>query len=200
MCGCLLAAPSAAAQELLDRVVARVGSVTIMQSDVNAAVGLGLVTVPPDDRSGDAAVQQLIDRELALAEVNRFVPPEPATDSVDAEVARLRARAGTGLELLMRQTGLDDARLRELARDTLRIQAYLAQRFGNTVQVSDNDVVEFYRANPDVFTRNGVLLPFDEVETLARERAAVARRATVVDQWMRDLRARGSVTRPPVRP
>ena len=58
----------------------------ITLSDVNAAHDLGLVT-PRDsgDRVRDV-LSQLIDRELQLAEVDRYAPPEPSAAEVEREV------------------------------------------------------------------------------------------------------------------
>jgi len=187
-------------QQLLERVVARVGEESILLTDVNAALGIGLVTARPGADPVASASEQLIERALALAEVARFTPPEPDTDAVEREVARLRANAGAGLQQLMRDTGLDDTRLREMARDNLRLEAYLAQRFGAAIQLTGDEVAAYYRSNPDEFRRNGVIIPFDEAEPLARQRATAARREEVVSQWLGDLVARGEVTRPRARP
>ena len=114
-----------AAQQLLDRVVARVGTSAITQTDVDAAVAFGVV-----DRAGDP-LKQLIDRRLMLAEVARFPPPEPTETALNERVASMKATAGAELAPVMKRTGVDEKRLAEFARETLRIQAYLAQRFGN---------------------------------------------------------------------
>ena len=200
LAACTVWAGAASAQELLDRVMARVGTTSIMLTDVTAALGLGLVEAAAGVEPQAAATLQLIDRELMLIEVARFRPAEPAADAVDKEAAVLRARAGAGLERLMQSTGLDEARIRDIARDNLRIQAYLTQRFGATVQVSDEDVLQYYRANEAEFTRNGMLIPFEEAEPLARQRASARRRSTVIAQWLDDLRGRGAVTLPQSRP
>jgi hypothetical protein len=127
------------AQALLDRVVARVNSEAITMSDARAAAGLGLVGTPPDDLVG--ATRALIQRRLMLNEVDRFSPPEPKPDDIDREVAVLETRPGPRpkLEALMAATGLNVARIRELARDSLRIQAYLTQRFGANPQQATID-------------------------------------------------------------
>jgi hypothetical protein len=130
-----------AAQQLLDRVVARVNNVPITLSDVNAALGLGIVEAPASGDPVAVARVQLIDRQLMLAEVARFTPPEPDARALDAEVAALRARAGERLPALMRDTGVDGQRLRDLARDTLRIRAYLDQRFGVSSDAARSDAV-----------------------------------------------------------
>lgn len=191
--GCLSPLP---AQQLLDKVVARVGNSAITFTDVNAAIALGIVAVPPAGDQQGVAIDRLIERQLVLAEVARFAPPEPDITAVDADVAAMKARAGARLADVMQSTGLDEARIRDLARDTLRIQAYLNQRFGLTVQVSDQEVTEYYRARPGEFTRNGAPIPFEEAEPVARQRAAAARRAATIAQWMGDLKQRAEVILP----
>ena len=182
------------AQVLLDRVVARVDGYAITLSDVRTAVGLGLVDVPPG-AGEEAAIEGVLDRRLELAEVARFAPPEPAPAAVEREAAVLRARAGSRLAALMVATGLDDGGLREIARDNLRVQAYLDQRFGTTVQLTEEEVLQYYRIHPEEFTRDGRLMPFAEAEAMARERAAMERRSAMLAQWHRDLRARADITR-----
>jgi len=184
------------AQQLLERVVARVGGYAITLTDVNAAVALGVVEVPLGPPQVAEATQQLIDRQLVLSEVARFAPPEPEVAAVDREVAAMKERVGARLDALMQSTGLDEARLRDIARDTLRIQAYLNQRFGTTVQVSDEEVALYYRNHASEFQRNGTLIPYEEAEPLARQRAAAARRGATIVQWMTDLRQRVEVVEP----
>jgi hypothetical protein len=187
-------------QQLIDRVVARVDNYAITLTDVNAALALGVVEAPPGENRQAAAIRRLIERQLVLAEVARFVPAEPAAAMVDAEVAAMHARAGDRLGAIMESTGMDEARIREMARDTLRIQAYLNQRFGTSVQVSDAEVTQYYRAHPEEFTRNGTLMPFDEAEPIARQRTAGERRASTIAQWLKDLVARSEIVERSVTP
>jgi hypothetical protein len=187
-------------QQLLDRIVARVNGDVITLTDLKAAVALGILEGPT---GGDEtlAIEPLIDRQLVLTEVARFAPPEPAPADVARETAALTARVGSRLAAVMESTGIDEARIRDIARDNLRIQAYLNQRFGTTVQLTEEEVAQYYRIHPDEFTRNGTLMPFTGAEPLARERAGAERRASTVAQWMRDLRSRAAVQiRQPVNP
>ena len=186
---CILNSPGPlAAQQLLDRVVARVNGNAITLSDVRAAVGLGVVA-----GDADASLRQMIDRQILLVEVQRFPPQEPSVAAVDAEAMTLTARAGDGLAALMLATGIDESRVRESARETLRIRAYLEQRFGTDVQVSEDEVDRYYREHPDEFLRGGLLIPFAEAEPIARQRAAALRRTALIDTWMMDLRSRADV-------
>ena len=183
----------ATAQQLLDRIVARVGATVITQTDVDAALALGIVEPRAGDDRMAAGTQQLIDRQLLLAEVGRFPPMEPSAADIDAVVARMRTRAGADFAAVMKRTGLDEQRIRELARDSLRIQAYLDQRFGATPQASAQEAREYYDTHREAFTRNGALAPFEEVETAAREAASAERRSRTVTQWLADLRTRGEI-------
>ena len=152
------------------------------------------IQAPPGADPIEAGTQQMIDRQLLLAEVQRFPPPEPdAGRRRSREVARLKMNAGARLPALMQSTGLTEERIRDIARDDLRILAYLDQRFGTTVQVSDEEVAQYYRDHEPEFTRGGDLTPFDEAEPVARQRASSERRRATIDQWLRDLRARADI-------
>lgn len=199
LAACALAAiagVTVTAHQLLDRVAARVGTHVITWTDVLAARGLGLLDVPPGPEHDREAIERTIDRQLMLAEVSRFPPAESSVASIDAQVTALRQQAGAGLPSLMAATGLDDRRLRTIARDELRIQAYLDQRFGLAVQVTDEEVRQFYEANRQQFARDGGVPPFESIEGLVRQRAAAERRGVVVGRWLQDLRARTEVVVP----
>jgi hypothetical protein len=181
------------AQQLLDRVVARVNGLAITLSDVRAATGVGVIESTQADVPGTLEIEQAIDRQLLLAEVARFGPPEPRAAAIDMRVAALKANAGSRLSALMQSTGLDENRLRDMARDELRIEAYLDQRFGTTVQVSDEEAARYYAAHPEEFTRDGTLIPLGAAAEAARRAASEERRRTTVTRWISDLRARAEV-------
>ena len=190
--------PLIRAQQLLDRVMARVDGAPITLTDVQSAIGLGIVEVGAADAVADGT-QRMIDRQLELTEVQRFPPPEPSPDAVAGETARLKLHAGPKLPMLMRSTGLTDRRIVDMARDNLRIAGYLDQRFGTIVQVSDDEVAAYYRAHETEFTSGGVVLPYEDAIVLARQRVSSERRRAIVEQWIRDLRSRADITvNPPI--
>ena len=182
-----------AGQTLLDRVVARVNGSVILLSDVRAAAAVGLIEAAPDSPD---AVEQMVQRALLVEEVNRFPPPEPTGEAVDGELARLRERAGGSLDDVERTTGIQADHVRLFARDRLRIQGYIDQRFGVTVPLTEEQVLQYYRTHPEEFTANGALVPFDRAEGLARERAGLEQRQRTINQWLRDLRTRANVNIP----
>ena len=192
-----LSCPSA--QQLLDRVLARVDGAPITLTDVQAAIGLGIIQAGSGDANAEGS-QQMIDRQLELTEVQRFPPPEPSPDAVARETARLTMNAGPRLPMLMRSTGLTEQRIADMARDNLRIAGYLDQRFGTAVQVSDEEVAAYYRAHEAEFTKGGMAVPYEDAEPIARQRASDERRRAIVTQWIRDLRSRADVTVNPSTP
>ena len=190
--------PAVHAQQLLDRVLARVDGVPITLTDVQAAIGLGIVQGGSGDPIADG-MQQMIDRQLELTEVQRFPPPEPPPDAVARETARLKMNAGPRLPMLLQSTGLTEQRIADMARDNLRMTGYLDQRFGTTVQVSDEEVAAYYRTHEAEFTKGGVAVPYEDAEPIARQRVSSERRRAIVNQWIRDLRSRADVAvNPPV--
>jgi hypothetical protein len=144
----------------------------------------------------DEVLQRVIERRLALSEVNRIPRTEPDPEAVDAEVARMKAHAGPRLAGLLASTGTPESRLPDIARDTVRIRAYLANRFP-AVPVSDADAEEYYRAHPDEFRRDGARLSFEEAAPAARAALAAERRNIRIAQWLNNLRERVEVSMPP---
>ena len=191
--------PAVHGQQLLDRVLARVDGVPLTLTDVQAANGLGVIQVGTGDPIAEGT-QQMVDRQLELTEVQRFPPPEPSPDAVARETARLKMNAGPRLPMLMQSTGLTEQRISDVARENLRIAAYLDQRFGTAVQVSDEEVAAYFRAHESEFTSRGEVVPYEEAEPIARQRASGERRRAIVSQWIRDLRSRADVTVNPATP
>lgn len=127
--------------ETIDRVLAVAAGQVIMLSDVTAAREFGWLTparVETAPGAGDdptdpirATLSKLIDRQLMLAEVDRYAPPAPTNEAVDREVAAVRARfpSPPAFEAALAETGIDQAHVREIVRQNLLIRAYEDRRF-----------------------------------------------------------------------
>jgi hypothetical protein len=123
--------------ETIDRVLAVVAGQLIMLSDVTAARALGIVEPVPEADPVGSVLARLIDRELMLAEVDRYAPPEPESADIDREVAAVRARfpSQKAFDDTLARSGFDVTHVREIVRQNQRLRAYLEQRF----TASDND-------------------------------------------------------------
>jgi hypothetical protein len=120
--------------ETIDRVLAVAAGRVIMLSDVTAARELWSQPPPALEGVADAVrsmLSKLIDRELILAEVERYSPPEPAAEVLDRELAAVRARfpSPSAYQAALARSGVDEPHLRETLRQNLRIRAYEDQRF-----------------------------------------------------------------------
>jgi hypothetical protein len=127
--------------DVIDRLMAVVDARPILLSDVTAALQFGLVEVPAGTADPTAyTVDRLIARQLILAEVERFQPPEPDPVEITIRIDALERRAGTAVfEKLLAVTGMTREQLRRYIRDDLRITTYLNQRFGATTEPATRD-------------------------------------------------------------
>lgn len=123
----------AAEAEIIDRVLAVVAGQLITLSDVTAARDLGLQTAEGAADPVREILSKLIDRELIVAEVDRYAPPEPSAEAIDRETARIRMRFPTAeaFAATLERSGTEEKQLREIVRQDLRIRAYLDQRFAS---------------------------------------------------------------------
>jgi hypothetical protein len=193
-----LAAGEARAQ-IIDRVLAVVAGGPITLSDVNAAIALGLVPAPAGGTDADRvqpALDAMIERELQLVEVNRYVPPEPTDAEIAARLAEVRARfpSDAAFNATLNETGMSGDQLRAHLRDTLRIESYLVQRFGSAYQPSEEEVLGYYRSHQAEFTRDGLPRPYAEAKDEVRARLIQERAAPLIRDWVAGLRRRVDVT------
>jgi hypothetical protein len=121
------------AADLIDRIMAVVGTQPITLSEVSAARQFGFVPVPAGTKDPTGyALDRLIDRALMLVEVDRFQPPEPDAVEITVQIDRLQGRFGSAeaFDKALGVTGTTREQLRRYFRDSLRMQIYVNQRFG----------------------------------------------------------------------
>jgi hypothetical protein len=196
--GLTLASASPSAGDVIDRVLAIVSGEVITQSDVQGALALGLVDGANAADPVETGLRGLIDRTLMLAEVRRFVPSEPGAKQVEARIEQMRTRFASpaAMAQALAASGIDEERLRLLARDDLRITAYLAERFAGSPQPTEQQVEEYVRAQRETAAREGRALTFEEAQELARQQLAGQRRQGLIVEWIADLRQRADIIEP----
>lgn len=185
--------------EIIDRVLAVAAGELIMLSDVTAARDLGLVKIGPSADPVGAVLSRLIDRELVLAEVDRYAPPEPSAEAVDRELAAVRSGFATraAFDAALARSGIDETHLRETLRQNLRIRAYEDQRF-TVPPPSDEELARYYGAHAAAFTRAGEVIPFEAARADIVRMVSDERRAALVAEWVGGLRRRAEVILLPV--
>jgi hypothetical protein len=181
--------------EIIDRVLAVVDGAVIMLSDATAASELGLVPEDSaDDRIG-AVLSRLINRQLILREVDRYTPSEPTDQAVDQEGETVRARftSAEAYASALTRSGLDEKRLRLLLRDSLRIRAYVEQRFA-VPPPGEEELRRYYSEHLQEFAQAGQPASFENVRTQIEQAIVRARREMLIDDWVNGLRRRADIS------
>ena len=179
----------------------------ILASDVRAFLELGLIEVEASGSVSDSeedertragrALTRLIERRLALDEVDRYRVAAPRPEQIDRELAALRGRFSDeeAFADLLAAVGLGLPDLRQILRDNVRLEAYLAGRFGSADRLSESALRAYYAANRDDFTDAGRGVAFDTVRAQVQARLWAERREALVENWTAGLTLRGDVTR-----
>jgi hypothetical protein len=114
-------------------------------------------------------------------------------------VTAIRARFASqeAADAALRVAGLDEAALRQWARNDLRIAQYLRERFADAADPTEEEIEGYIRRHEADLRRTGRALGDPEVQRLARERVAAERHEAVVAEWVQGLRARAGVSTTP---
>jgi hypothetical protein len=192
----VLSAPAGLRAEVIDRVLAIVGSQVITLSDARGVVELGLVEPRPGVDPISDALQFLVNRQLMLSEVDRYSAPSPDPAALDRRIAAIRGRfpGDVAFRQALARSALTDARLRDLIGDNLRIENYLDQRFGAAAQPTPEEVERYYLDHRAEFARDGRVPPLSEVQAQARAKVTAERRNFLIAEWLDRVRRRFAVS------
>jgi peptidyl-prolyl cis-trans isomerase SurA len=186
--------------DIIDRVVAVVDGHLITMSDVRTINALHLLDpsspASPVEAGRDPIVEHLIDRILVLEEVDRYAPAPPDDTAIDGRIGVIEQATGSQalVEERLHELGLSSAWLRQWATDSLRIRAYVDQRFGSVVQATDEELEAYFRGHQSDFAGKDV--NDATVQSTARAAIVAERRRAVLTEWITGLRRRADVMRP----
>src|SRR5271167_5121416 len=133
-------------QEVVDRIVARVENDIILLSDVRELEEYQEL-VNGKSESESAIVDRLIDQWIVRSEAQLSRFPEPKSEEIDREVARVVKSFASPEEYEARkkQSGLNDAEVRKIVTARLYLDNYLDSRFRPSAQIDEKAVVDFYQ-------------------------------------------------------
>jgi len=135
-----------AAQETVDRIVARVEDEVILLSEVQQLSRYQLLA---DGKSeSDAQIlDRLIDQWIVRTEAETARFPRPSDADVQRNLDRLKESFASPEEYEMRrkESGLSDAEMRALASSQLYLGNYLDSRFRPSVQIDPKAVEDYYQ-------------------------------------------------------
>lgn len=191
----LTAGVAAGQEEPVDRVLAVVDEETILASDVEQVIALGLIE-RQEEESEEAfrqrALQELIEQKLRFHEIDRYGFTELPVRRVEEEFAEIRRRyADDGAwQTRLAELGLDDQGVKALVARQLLVFIYIEERLGPRVFVSLEEIREYYDTVlvPEMNRRGAAVPPIDEVREQIREVLRQQRLNEELERWTDELR------------
>ncbi|HVO57145.1 MAG TPA: hypothetical protein VMT51_05540 [Dongiaceae bacterium] len=142
----LLCAARCRAQQVVDRIAARIENDVILLSDIRL---LGRYQLLVDGKSETASdiLDRLIDQWIVRNEATIARTPQPSEADVDRAVQRLQQSFASreDYEARRKLAGLTDGDVRRMVANQLFLNNYLDSRFRPSVQVDEQAVQDFYK-------------------------------------------------------
>lgn len=186
----------AASQEVIDRIVAVVNGEVITQSDLEIVKVFGLYESEQEDENSPppSLLSRLIDQKLVLQLTSENVKVEAG----EFEVLRQRILSEEGVdaaEAKLSQFGLGWGDLDIYLREKILYEKIIAQKFGQAVSVSLEEIQNYYRETY-VSQQMSKGLPVEPLtERLSAIEAAIRKRKTEVRvrEWVENLRQKADI-------
>jgi hypothetical protein len=207
LCVCL----AAAAQDrvVMDRVVAVVDKHVILSSDLDDEIRLSVLD-PNDFGNGTLtrrrALDQLISRALIEQQISQedAQAAEPTQEELDARLAEIRrelpacVRADCASDAswtaFLAANGLTQAQVERYLRYRLEILRFIEQRFRQGIQISQQQIADYYRNTllPQ-YPRGEAVPSLDQVSPRIQEILLQQQVDILFDDWLANLRSQGDV-------
>jgi Zn-dependent M16 (insulinase) family peptidase len=181
------------AQEVVDRIVARVENDVILLSDMRE---LSHYQMFVDGKTeGDAQLlERLIDQWIVRNEASVSRIAQPSDDDVQRSLERLKRSFSSPEEFEDRrkQSGLSDGDVRRMMKSQLYLSNYLDTRFRPSIQIDDRAVEEFYetRVIPRAKSREQTPPTLDAARDFIQEALVQKAINEQADKWLKESRSR----------
>lgn len=194
-CG-FVAASGSLAQEVIDRIVARVDSDIILLSDLRE-LGRYQNFLDEKTQSDGELLDHLIDQWIVRSEAKAALFPQPSDEEVQRSLERLKRSFSSpqAFEEREKQAGLTDADVVRMLKLQLYLSNYLDSRFRAAIQIDENAIEDFYKTRvvPRAEARGQTPPTLDAARGFIQE--ALVQRAVNVqaDRWLKESRSRVQV-------
>jgi hypothetical protein len=182
-----------AAQEIVDRIAARVENDIILMSDIRTLSRYQQFVDGKSEAEG-VVLDRLIDQWVVRTEADVAHFPHPSDAEIDRGLQRLqKSFVSPGeYEAKKKQCGLNDSELRGMVASQLYFSNYLDSRFRPGVQVDPKAIEEFYQTGivPAAKARGQEPPSLDAARDAIQE--ALVQRAIneQADRWLKESRLR----------
>ncbi len=181
------------AQEVIDRVAARVENDIILVSDIRELARYQLF-MEGKSESDAQILDRLIDQWIVRNEATASRYPQPSDEEVQRSLARLTRTFSSPAEFEERrqQSGLSSEELLAMVKLQLYLRNYLDTRFRPAIQVEEKDVEDFYKTRvvPRAESRGQAPPTFEAAREFIQE--ALVQRAIdeQAERWLKESRSR----------
>lgn len=192
----------------LDRVIAIVNDDLILESDVDEERRSAVFqpySAPMGSFTREQAIQRLIDRTLIMQQA-RQQPRKPITDAeVAANLKDLRSdilackqykcETDEGWHKFLAANGFTEAEMLKHWRERMETLQFIEDRFRMGIRISDDAVRTYYTKTllPQYAARNATAPKLDSISDRIREILLQQQVNTLLEDWLKALRASGSV-------
>jgi len=198
--GALAAPPRAIAAAPLDRILAVVDEDPILASEVDLALGVGLVVRQPgeDDRALERrALDNLIEQRLRFHQVDRYGFTELPVEQVAARYAEMVARfpSPEAFRARVGELGVSAESVRQLVAHRLMVLTYVEERLGARVFVGLDEIKTYYDAvlAPELRKSGQPVPPIEEVRERIRSVLKEQRLNEELQLWTEELRREADI-------
>jgi peptidyl-prolyl cis-trans isomerase SurA len=174
--GILIAAlwlgPAASAQQVVDRVVARIGDSIITQSQI-AELGRFQQLVDGKEQSATQRLHELAEQWIVKRDATLNGFQAPSEQDVERSFADLEKRFGSAavFDKRLHGAGLTDAEARQLLDREIFLSRYLDYKFRPEVLVDEQDIEEYYQKTlvPELKKAGRAAPPIESIADQVRE-------------------------------
>jgi hypothetical protein len=181
------------AQEVVDRIAARVETDIILLSDIRQ---LNRYQIFLDGKAQSDAdiLNRLIDQWIVRNEANVARFPQPSVDDVNRSLERLKRSFSSPEEFQARQkqSGITDEEIRRFLRAQLYLSNYLDTRFRPAIQVDEKAIEDFYRTRvvPRAESRGQTPPTLENARDFIQEALVQQAINEQSDRWLKESRTR----------
>jgi hypothetical protein len=198
VCLGVLASPLLRAQEVIDRIVARVENDVILLSDVRLLSHYQLL-VDGKSEGEPEILDRLIDQWIVRNEATVARTPQPSDQDVSRGLQRLQQSFASkeDYEARRKLAGLTEEEVRRLTADQIYLNSYLDTRFRPSVQVDDRAIQDFYQnaVLPRAKARGQNPPSLDAAQDYIQEALVQRGINDQADRWLKESHARVRVTK-----
>ena len=189
----LVAAPWLRAQQLIDRIVARIENDIILLSDIRE-LSRYQQFVDGKAESDKEILDRLIDQWIVRNEAKAALFPQPSEEDIDRSLRRLKRSFSSpeAFEERKKQSGLTDEDILRMLKSQLYLSNYLDTRFRPSIQIDEPAIEDYYKTRvvPRAESRGQTPPTIEAAHDFIQE--ALVQRAINVqaDKWLKESRIR----------